>query len=154
MARKKKVEPVTFRIYPDGKWFYAVVNIWPTKKAMQDYKQCGRGYTAICTGMEGIRNGRKTGQFCEINFHRGGIAIGVVSHEMGHAAFNWAGRRRISMSQVMDANVHAFQQIWQNPNEGKHKVQPNHNSEERVVWVLGEMVRRFCNKAYDLGLYK
>ena len=105
------VAPIAFRIYPDGQWLYAVVNIWPTKKSMQAHMKAGRGYTAICTPLERLRNiggkWRKIGQFCEINFHQRQIGIGVVSHEMTHAAFSWAARRRISFKSAFEANLKA-----------------------------------------------
>lgn len=149
-----KIKPITFRVYPDGRWLYAEVNIWPTKKAMQDYKRCGRGYTAICTGMERIncRNGksRKLGQFCEINFYRNAIGSGVVAHEMGHAAFDYAARRKIPIEQIQQGNLKDWDSLW----DGKPK-RPIAAAgyEERLVYALGEMVRQFTQKCYDLKIY-
>lgn len=151
-ARRAIVKPISFRVYPDGKFLYAEVNIWPTKKAMQDHMQSGRGYTAICTTMERInRQGRKLGQFCEINFYRGALGVGVVSHEMGHAAFSWAARRGIPIREVYETNAKEHSEIWQH--QRHNKIAPDGNPEERIVYVLGELCRRFTQKCYDLGLY-
>ena len=146
----------TFRLYPDGNYFYAVINIWATKKEMQDHVKCGRGYMAICTPLERILplpsgGFRKLGQFCEINFFKGALGVGVISHEMGHAAFCWAGRKRISIPQILDQNTQSYQSMWERTDTATRQ-SPN-NPEERVVYVLGELCRKFVLKGLKLGLY-
>lgn len=152
MKRKRPVSPLyTFRVYPEGRYLYAEVNIWSTKRAMHDYKKVGRGYQAICTPLERIsKDGRKLGQFCEINFYRNALGIGVVSHEMGHAAFCWAGRRRISIPRILKDNSRAYATMWER-DERDSIVHPG--AEESVVYILGELVRRTCIKLYALKLY-
>lgn len=109
MPKSKKVKPISFRVYPDGRFLYAEVNIWPTKKAMQAHvKLPGRKYEASCGGREsyivppkGKGRMRKTGLFAEANFHNRAIGVEVVSHEFTHAAFAFADRRKLNLSDVV-----------------------------------------------------
>lgn len=155
MSRKRKLKPISFRLYPEGSFLYCEVNIWPIRRDMHRHLPLGPKTVASCGGRESYtvepkRKGkpqrmRKTGLFAEANFYRDGIGVEVVSHEFTHAAFAFADRRKLRLDQVMDR-------------EFKHKGRFNtldlDGPEERFCYALGQMVRQFTQKCYDLGLYK
>lgn len=155
MRAKKKAEPITFRLYPEGRFLYCEVNIWPTKKAMHQHLPLTGNTVASCGGRtsyiaEPKRKGRpqrlrKTGLFAEANFHRKQIGIEVVSHEMTHAAFAFADRRSLRLDQVLDK---------QYTKGGRNNVMDLDGPEERFCYALGQMCRQFTQKCYDLGLYQ
>lgn len=152
MPKSKKVKPISFRVYPEGRFLYADVNIWPTKKAMQEHvKLPGRNYEASCGGREmylvppkGKGRTRKTGLFAEANFHDRAIGVEVVSHEFTHAAFAFADRRKLNLSDVVA-------KTWSQ--EGRKSTLDLNSHEERFCYALGTMVRQFTQKCYDIGLY-
>lgn len=136
-----------FRVHPEGKYLYALVNIWPTKKAMYDHKPLDRNHDACCSGPEiNLHTGRlvrKNGQFCELNFCLDYLGVGVVSHEMTHAAFCWAERVKLPIHEIKD-----------HPLSKTSGLLAQDGPEERFCYALGEMVRQFTQKCYDLKLYK
>jgi hypothetical protein len=145
--------PLTFRVYPERKSLYVVVNVWPTKKAMYAHRPLNRNHEASCTGTTRIvvpprgstSRTWKRGEFAEVNFYRGALGVGVVSHEFTHAAFCWAERRklkRIAEEEERGMTV-----------RGDVSILPVDGVEERFCYALGEMVRQFTQKLYDLGLY-
>lgn len=107
MKAKASIPVLTFRVYPEDKFLYAVVNIWPTRKAMYAHKPLDRNHVASCTGQTRIvvpPNGgriRKRGEFAELNFYRGRLGVEVASHEFTHATFCWAERRNLNLNLVM-----------------------------------------------------
>lgn len=151
---RKGVEPITFRVYPDGRHLYCQVNVWPTKKAMFEHLPLPRTAVASCGGRESYKveprqkeqrqRLRKTGLFAEANFYRRRIGIEVVSHEMTHAAFAFADRRKLPLEETVD-------KVFRN--KGRFKVMEKDGPEERFCYALGQMVRQFVNKCYDVGLY-
>jgi hypothetical protein len=153
--RKRKVKPISFRLYPEGSFLYCEVNIWPTCKDMHKHLPLGRKTVASCGGRESYivepkRRGkpqrlRKTGLFAEANFHKGEIGIEVVSHELTHAAFCFADRRKLPLDQCVNKD---FKQ------DGRNNALDNDGPEERFCYALGHMVRQFTQKCYDKGLYK
>lgn len=152
---KRKVKPISFRVYPEGSFLYCEVNIWPTRKAMHAHLPLGPKTVASCGGRECYvvqpkRKGKrqrvcKTGLFAEANFHRAQIGIEVVSHEFTHAAFAFADRRRLPLHQVMDKEF---------KHGGKRNTLDLDGPEERFCYALGQMCRQFTQKCYDLGLYE
>jgi hypothetical protein len=58
------------------------------------------------------------------------IGIGVVSHEMAHAA------------------------VWIHELDGKFKQPLDCLNDEQFAWVLGELVRQTVNKLYEKGVYE
>jgi len=147
-------EPLlSFRIYPEGRFLYAEVNIWPTKKAMYEHKPLSRDHEASCTGstlyrVAKKRRGkrqriRKAGLFAELNFYRRYLGVGVVSHEVTHAAFSWADRVRLPLSEISDDL----------PGSQTSGVLPRDGAEERFCYALGEMMRQCTQKLYDKGIY-
>lgn len=142
--------PITFRIYPENKSLYATVNIWPSKAAMYRHRPLQRTHEASCTGQMAFypkRKGkqRKDGLFAELNFHRKSLGVGVVSHEITHAAFSWAERRRIPL---------AIEHTWYDVNAKRKGVLSQDSPEERFCYALGEMVRQFTERCYKIGVYK
>jgi hypothetical protein len=156
MAKRnvKPVKPISFRLYPEGSFLYCEVNIWPTRKDMHRHLPLGKHTVASCGGRESYivepkRRGkpqrmRKTGLFAEANFYEAEIGIEVVSHEFTHAAFAFADRRKLPLHQVMDKEF---------KHHGRNNTLDIDGPEERFCYALGQMVRQFTQKCYDLGLY-
>src|SRR5688572_8653492 len=139
MAVKKKTkryrrnwpQPITFRVYPDGTFLYAEVNIWPTKKAMYETSTIPRNYEARCGGREAYQvpakgRMRKTGLFAELHFHKRALGIEVVSHEFTHAAFCWANRRQLDLNEAVN-------HVWKKG--GDKETLDRNGVEERFCYV-------------------
>ena len=152
----KKPNPLaTFRVYPEGRFLYAEVNIWPNKTAMYRYNPLNRNHSASCKGtvvynVPSKKSGkpvRRDGIFAELNFHRNAIGVEVVAHEMTHATFCWAERVKLPLEKITD------EQNWKT---GRKKAQAlkTDGPEERFCYALGIMTRQFTQKCYDLGFYK
>lgn len=148
MRRKCKAKPVTFRLYPEGSWLYAEVNVWPTKKAMYEHKPLQRNHEASCTGTTIIRftNGkqRKLGLFAELNFYRRYLGTACITHEITHAAFSWADRVKLPLNEISDSPLSGM---------SKGATLPQDGPEERFCYALGKMCKQFVDSAYKLGLY-
>jgi hypothetical protein len=150
MKRKPNKPLATFRVYPAGRYFYAIVNIWPNKKAMYTHRQLQRDHEASCTGQEaylysGRKKERKVGLFAELNFHRRFLGAGCVSHEMTHAALSWGGRVRLPLASIVDDNPFRA--------TGHGGVLAQDGAEERLCRAQGEMVRQFTERCYKLRIY-
>lgn len=156
MAANRKVKPISFRVYPEGRFLYCEVNIWPTKKSMLVHTKLGGDkYEACCGGREGYvvepkrRGGRqrvrKTGLFAEANFHREAIGIEVISHEFTHATFCFADRRKLPLGECVDKKFEKNDRFNTLELDGP---------EERFCYALGQMCRQFTQRCYDLGLYQ
>jgi hypothetical protein len=143
---------LSFRVYPEDRFLYAVVNIWPTKKAMYAHKPLDRKHLASCTGQQRLvipprgskSRVRKRGEFAELNFFRGSLGVEVVSHEFTHAAFCWADRRKLNLA--LASNPDSSQST-----NGTLEI---NSVEERFCYALGRMVNQFTSRLYDNGLYK
>lgn len=144
---------LTFRVYPEGRFLYAVVNIWPTKKAMYAHKPLQRNHEASCTGLRVItfppkRSGKPSrlrGVFAELNFYKRCLGAEVVSHEFTHAMFSFAERRRLNVAEAVSCQF-ATQ-------GGKSASLDQEGAEERCCYALGRMYRQFVAKCYDRGIY-
>jgi hypothetical protein len=138
-----------FRIYPERDRFrFYTVFVFDSKRAMytffraqvdilntDDTRRCDEkcDFSAIAThwthfsinadGTE-VEDERDIGQ---VLFHRKRVRIGVVSHEMTHAALFWAGREGLDPHEIMES-----------PGEGDHR-----SAHERVCYVQGELTRQF-----------
>lgn len=153
--RRKTVKPISFRVYPEGCYLYCEVNIWPTRKDMRNHTRLPKDTVASCGGRESFvvqpkRKGkrqqmRKTGLFAEANFYKDEIGIEVVSHELTHAAFAFADRRRLPLAETVDRPFV--------PN-GRFNTLDTDGPEERFCYAQGQMVRQFVNKCYEVGLYQ
>lgn len=141
---------LSFRVYPEGSFLYAQVNIWPTKKAMYEHKALGRVHEASCTGIAILdvpsRNSgkrtRKRGVFAELNFCRKRLGSEVTSHEFTHAMFCFAERRNFDLGQTRE-------HLWGKPKA----VLDTEGVEERCCYALGRMYRQFVQKCLDAGIY-
>ena len=148
---KKKL--ISFRVRPEDKSLYALINIWPTKRAMYEHKPLSRTHQALCMGVTIIdvspkkskKPNRKRGIFAELNFYRNGIGTEVISHEFTHAAFCWAERRKLDLSHVIGDHNWKVRKRSQS--------MPSDSVEEQFCYALGRMCRQFVSKCYDLGLY-
>lgn len=87
---------------------------------------------------------RKTGLFAEANFNRKRIGIEIVSHELTHAAFAFAERRKLNLGEAVDKEFRT--------NSSKSTMDID-GPEECFCYALGVMCRQFTQKCYDLGLY-
>jgi hypothetical protein len=139
MPRRVIVRPFIARLYPErGSSLFALVQVWPTKASMLAHvnayhhtmhgNKFGARTQATCGAIEiyKVRKGqprRKSPCFASVNFWRGRLGIGVVTHELLHATLRWAGRVGYDLSQIRahDCTMH----------------------EERIVYVHGEMCRQF-----------
>jgi hypothetical protein len=154
--RKPPPEPdVRFRLYPEGRWFYFAVNVWPDKPTMDDhfehiggvaYRASQRDAVANCQGADRylVRPGRplrKTGCCGEINFHRGRITTEIASHEIGHAALGWA--RRVGLPGIKLS-----------PKDWQGDEQRVTDDEERFCYALGRMVQQFADRAFRYKLWE
>lgn len=151
--KSRHVKPITFRLYPEGTFLFAEINIWPNKKAMQAHTRLPRrNYEACCGGREayvvppkGKGRLRKTGLFAEADFNRHKIGIEVVSHELTHAAFAFAERRNLNLGEAVHKEFRVGEASETMDTDGP---------EERFCYALGVMCRQFTQKCYDLGLYR
>lgn len=110
----------------------------------------GTKYEACCGGrvsyqISELGKMRKSGLFAEANFNRHAIGIEVVSHELTHAAFAFAERRKLDLGQTVDKFYKEGGQFESLDIDGP---------EERFCYALGQMCRQFTAKCYKIGLYR
>jgi len=151
VRKRESVKPITFRVYPEGSYLYCTVNIWPNKKAMLDHTRLpGRSYDACCGAREThevLPNGRtrRTGLFAEANFNRHKLGVGLTAHEFTHAAFVFARRRKLTLTEAANKQFR----------KGRNRtILAGDSPEETFCYALGEMCRQFTLKCYALKLYK
>ena len=153
MSKKPhRSKPVTFRLYPEGTFLYVEINIWPNKRTMHAHTRLPkRNYEACCGGREqysvplrGKGRMRRTGLFAEANFNRNRMGIETVSHELTHAAFAFAERRKLNLGEAVDKEFRVA---------GARQTMDTDGPEERFCYALGVMCRQFTQKCYDLGIY-
>lgn len=119
-----------FRIYPENKSLYFLVNIYLTKKAMHaairllgvSKKEVRRTLQAGVVPLDG----KKLPICGMVFFHRKMLGVSTTSHEVAHAALTWARRTGLNLSK----------------------------EEERFCAVTGELNRQLVNKCYDLNIYE
>lgn len=143
-------KPLTFRLYPEGQFLYCEVNIWSSKKAMRTHTQLSGKYEACCGGrisysVPAKGPMRRTGLFAEANFNRNRMDVEIMSHELTHAAFAFADRRKLKLSDALDKSFHEH---------GAQGLLNRDGAEERFAYALGQMCRQFTQKCYDLGIYR
>lgn len=137
---------LSMRVYPEGRSLYYLVNVWPTKKAMQEHCRTvngyvGRNYAALVNSfhvsMVGSNGRTRTGPIMgEINFNRKALGGEIVAHEMTHAALGWARRIKLNFDGILTQSGGACCA-----------------NEERFCYALGSMARQFINRAYEIGIY-
>jgi len=146
----KKDKPISFRLYPEGSFLYCQVNIWPNKKAMHAHTRLpNHNYEACCGGREEYvvrkkKRTRKTGLFAEANFNRHRVGVEIMSHELTHAAFAFAERRKLDLNEAIDKTY---------IENGALVAMQRDGPEERFCYALGQMCRQFTIKCYELGIY-
>ena len=150
MARK----PIArFRIYPEKRSLYWLVQVWPTEAAMRrHFRTRGfadlEGTVAQCSTYERyrVRAGRSRKKpFCgEINFHVQELSTRVIVHEATHAALGWAQRMGIAVGRD------------QEPDESRAMANGNFlcsDDEERFCYALDSMVGQINDRFHRDGLW-
>lgn len=137
-------KPIRFRLYPESKSLYFVVNVWPDHKTMVRYLASigKRGHSdtiALASGYyrTKVRPGRpdRLSPICgEINCNRLEINAEIVSHEIAHLAITWA--KRIKLDPMTE------------PKDGCCSAE-----NERFCYALGLMVGQFTDHAYRLKVW-
>jgi len=145
------VTPWVCRLYPEpNSRLYVRVQVWPTHKALLAYLNTE---TRGRSGQRGGHYGRRVQGFCaryassayrkgksrrrsacvaEVNLWRGRLGIGVIAHELLHAAIAWADR------------IHIDCGVLNSPSG----VTP---TEERICYAHGELCRQFTLKGMRPG---
>jgi len=141
-------QPVKFRLYPDGRYRYVLVRIWPDRESMQAQframHKVGERYdnaAALHSPLSRwrFRKGhpkRKDGIFAEIDCYQPGVDAEIASHEIGHATIEWA--------RIIGIDPLALQTV-------KGKGEPEDN--ERFCYALGSMVLQFTRHAIRFGVW-
>jgi len=137
---------VKFRIYAgprDGHGMYVLVRVFATKRDMlktlrSEGRTTGERYSNRTDGvMQSFKRQKVKADgrvhtlpiIGTVNLFRGRLGTEVIVHEFAHAAFAWAGRKRLTGS-------------------FKHMA-----VEEEFCYALGRMVSRFVTRSINLGLY-
>ena len=133
------MNPVRFRIRPVAKRFYFKVLIFDTKAEMREWwrqydrqflagKYDGSGFGAMTIPYELIRGEEIGSEIGTVIFSKEQVGSGTVAHEMGHAAM-WYDR-------LVNGNTNA--EYGESIGE----------AEERMLYVLAELVSQTVNKMY------
>lgn len=130
-----------FRVRPENRSLYAVVNVWASKGEMIAYFRCSPKYdhrsrserqklgeTGAMFSAYSLLRFRGGFQetmpiFGEFNFHTGLLNAEVVAHEAGHAALAFAKRVKLDLDDEGDGR-------WVS------------RDEERFCYALGQMVNQ------------
>lgn len=94
----------------------------------------------LCIGIE-VKRGqrtRNTGEFATVCFWKGEMGGGLVAHELLHATFCWARRKRMDFTAI---GAQAVETI------------PRDHPEESITTAHGQMVASFVDQCYQRGLY-
>lgn len=140
------MKPITFRLYPEGRYRYCLVKVWPNHRTMVPYlmglhparRGEYRSTQGLHTSTERWKHAgdrlRKSGIFGELNLHRGRIDTEIASHEIAHAGIAWARRVRINP-------ISPSGQQWESADN------------ERFCYAMGRMMAQFSNHAHRLKLW-
>lgn len=105
---------------------------WFSKKQQAQKKKDGENqFLGICEcfELENVRGTPEAQSLCAIiRLAQSHIGIGIVSHEMAHAAV-WINQLNKSCDPLISGN------------------------DEEFCWILGELVRQTINKFHDKGIY-
>lgn len=139
--------PVTFRVYPrrSRRGLYVTVRVFPTQRDLVRTIRAENRREGVDevteSDVQGLMQTRRTWaaprmrllpSIGVVNLHRARLGIVVVTHEFGHAMFEWANRQR----------------LW------KHLAGGNTMPvEERILHAQSEMIRQYMVRAEKLGLY-
>jgi hypothetical protein len=140
------VKPWIARIYPERhSSLYVRVQVWPTKAAMLAYlnehhitlhgNRFGGRTQAACAGIQRTsyrgKHARKHPCVAEVNFWRGRLGIGVITHELFHATMRWGTR--------IGFNFNALNTLGMTMEE------------ERITYAHGNLCRQFMEKGMRPG---
>jgi hypothetical protein len=135
---------IKFKIKPSGNRFFFRVILFDTKEQMRawwaeyDKKFYGGGYNgekfgAMTIPYESWKGDNMESEIGTIIFAKEQLGAGTVAHEMGHAAI-WYDR-------LINGNVNA--EYGQSIGE----------EEERMLYVLADLVKQTINKFFKLKVY-
>ncbi len=149
---KMKQKPYIFKLYPSERSsLYVRVHVWPTQKQLIDYSNkyctftdgkkasrhthgtCGGRYEYKLRMVNGKKVWRMSGCFAEINFHRGRLGIGVITHEFFHALLRWSYRLKFDLGRLNSNDVTIL--------------------EEKFAYGMTKLSVDFMNKALAAGIY-
>lgn len=127
----------SFRIKPKKGRFYFVVLVFETKQQMWEYykfqpqAQGFEKFGAICQPYEIVntKTGKRKSEIGEILFAKSQLGAGTIAHEIGHAAFHY------------DRLINGNETATYGENIGE--------AEERVLYLLAEMVKDCIDKMYE-----
>jgi hypothetical protein len=130
----------SFRIKPKKCRYYFVVLVFETKLQMWEYYKLQKQYQgfekfgAICQNYEIVntKTGKRKSEIGEILFSKSQLGAGTIAHEIGHAAFHY------------DRLI--------NGNETATYGEKIGESEERVLYLLAEMVKDCIDNMYKAGV--
>jgi len=140
---------VTFRLYPEpGRTLYVRVNVHRTKKAMREYwrttdarfgggtwdKRQGYCQERSSWKVNCDRRMRRDPCIAEVNMYRAALVMGIVTHEMLHAAVAWGRRTHFNWQRLEDDDS-------------------VNQDEERFAYAHSELCRQFMVRAIAAGLY-
>jgi len=143
--------PVTFRVYPrrSRRGLYVLVRVFGTQRDMVRTIRAENRREGVDdvteSDVQGLMQTRRVYRVWPddrrmrlrpsigvVNLHRARLGIVVVTHEFGHAMFEWANRQRL-WKQLASGNTMPV--------------------EERILHAQGEMIRQYIERAERLGLY-
>lgn len=143
-----------FNIYPEPRKksrLFFKVRIFRSKAALQaylhshrhHYRSLGRYGLAMCSKWKVTRfrkNGRArtTPEMGEILFIRRQLRMGIIAHEVTHAALEWSLRVRLNPHEGAPTRRY----------RGEHRCSEN---EERFCYGLGEMARQVAVQIWERG---
>lgn len=143
----RRLGPVTFRVYPrrTRQGLYVLVRVFVTQRELVRTIRAENRREGVDEvtepDVQGLMQTRRTWagpgmrllpSMGVVNLHRARLGIVVVTHEFGHAMFEWANRKG----------------LWKKLSSGD--TMP---VEERILHAQSEMIRQFMARAEKLGLY-
>jgi hypothetical protein len=138
--------PLIVRLYPTDRRYglWVRVEVYRTRREMhRAIRRWGRVQSAVRGLCSGVwvrpRGGRLNGCFAEVYLNRANLGQEVITHELDHAAFCWARRKRISLGREKrgPGSVTAREML----------------REEAFCHAHGRMVRQFVDWAYRRKLF-
>lgn len=138
------MKPITFRLYPEGRYRYCLVQVWSSRVEMialsngASYGMSPKSHGAFTCWHRDVRRkhpvdapGRR-GCFGIVSLYRDNVALSTVSHEMTHSAIEWA--RRVGIDPMCK--------------KGRYR----QRGEERFCYAVDGMLHQFSRQARRRGL--
>ena len=149
----------TFRIYPERSegrkgYLFATVRVWPTRRAFRKHgkkidnrtmlhPRCDGCCTTISVWKVSGNVRRMTPEFAWIDLMYAHTDMNTVVHELQHAAFAWAVRRRLDPREPVKARIRP------GPRVGDRA-----SVEERIAEAIGNMASDFVQAGLRTGIYR